>query len=121
MQTGEHRYSLEPRTDLTPEMIFETEWALALLQRTLSRLEQKQAGRKEQFDRLSEFLTGNETNVPYSELAVSMGMSEGAVKVAIHRLRQKFREVLQEEIAHTVSDPNDIRDEIRFLVSILAR
>jgi len=122
-QTGERRYSLEPRSDLTPEKIFEKHWASTLLDRTLLRLQAAamEAGNGNQFIRLKGYLTGEESEIPYSQLAETLGTTEGALKVAIHRLRRRFREVLYEEISHTVSHPDQIRDEIRFLTSVVSQ
>src|SRR5262249_38811202 len=123
IQTGENRYRLEPHHDLTPEAIFEKQWALTLLEHTIVQLrsEAAMAGKKDQFDRLKGFLTGGEERVPYSQLAGSLGTTEDALKVAVHRLRKRFRDVLREEIAQTVSDPSEIQDEIRYLMSVLGR
>jgi RNA polymerase sigma-70 factor (ECF subfamily) len=122
-QTGEHRYSLEPRSDLTPEKIFEKHWASTLLERTLNRLQAdaSQAGTGGQFIRLKGYLTGEESEIPYSQVAENLGTTEGALKVSIHRLRRRFREVLHEEISHTVSHPDQIRDEIRFLTAVVSQ
>jgi len=122
IQNGEHRYSLEPRNNLTPENIFEKEWAVTLLDQTLRALEKEfeLAGKKHQFTRLKDFLTGPETRIPYSEVAHSLGISEGAVKVAVLRVRARFREILRQEISETVSDPSEVGDEFRYLKSVLA-
>ncbi len=121
LRSGETRYGLHARDELTPEKIFERQWALALLDQTLARLQAEfaAAGRSGQFDRFKAFLTGDGVHVPYSQLAEELAMSEGAVKVAIHRLRRRFREVLREEISQTVADPDEIGDEIRYLMSVL--
>jgi RNA polymerase sigma factor (sigma-70 family) len=121
VRTGETRYSLEPVHRHTPEFIFEKQWALAVVEQTLRRLETEQISKLEIFSRLRGLLTGDESRIPYKELAKSMNVSEGSLRVALHRLRRRFAEVLQEEIAHTLSDPDDIRDEIRYLLSVLAR
>jgi RNA polymerase sigma-70 factor (ECF subfamily) len=122
-ETGERRYNREPRSELTPEKIFEKHWATTLLDRTFLRLNSDavKAGTANQFDCLKGFLTGEESGIPYSQLAANMGTTEGALKVAIHRLRRRFREVLHEEISHTVSHPDQIRDEIRFLTAVVSQ
>jgi RNA polymerase sigma-70 factor (ECF subfamily) len=121
IETGERRYSLEPRSDVTPEKIFEKQWALTVLDGVLQRLhtESIQAGSADQFGRLKVFLTGDEIGIPYRQLATELGTTEGALKVAVHRLRRRFREVLREQISHTVSDPQEIQDEIRYLMSVV--
>jgi hypothetical protein len=74
------------------------------------------AGKVELFDHLRGFLTGDSATVPYAEVARALGMTEGAVKVAVHRLRRHFRDTLVQEIAETVSDPADIDAEIEYLL-----
>jgi RNA polymerase sigma factor (sigma-70 family) len=117
---GESRYSLEPRSDATPEKVFEKQWAIAVVDQVVGRLraEAVQAGNSDQFDRFKSFLTADETRVPYRELAASLAVTEGSVKIAIYRLRRRFREVLREEIARTVTTPQDIQEEIRHLISV---
>jgi RNA polymerase sigma-70 factor (ECF subfamily) len=123
IQAGEQRYSLEPHHDLTPEAIYEKQWALTLLGQSIARLETQfeKAGRKDQFDQMKRFLLADEERIPYSEIAGKIGLSEGALKVAIHRLRRQFRDALQEEISHTVSHSSEIQDEIRFLMTVVGR
>jgi len=129
VETAEGRYQLEPRDDLTPEKLFDRRWALTLLERVLAhvRADQMSAGKTELFDYLKGFLTGDNAGAPYAEIAETLGMTEGAVKVAVHRLRRHFRDTLVREIAETVSDPADIDAEIqrfrqrRILVSHMVR
>jgi RNA polymerase sigma-70 factor (ECF subfamily) len=116
IDTGEHRYSLEPRSNLTPERIFEKQWALTMLDQVLLRLGKE----SEHFNRLKSFLVGDEARIPYRQLANDLGTTEGALKVSVHRLRRRFREILREEISHTVSDPAEVQDEIRYLLAIVA-
>ncbi|MBN2579006.1 MAG: sigma-70 family RNA polymerase sigma factor [Pirellulales bacterium] len=117
---AESRYRLEPAHDLTPEKMFEKQWALALLDRVLSRLEAEQtADRKaEQFKTLKIFLSGGRSET-YAAVAERLGTTEGAVKTAVHRLRRRYRELLREEIAHTVASPEEIDEEIRSLLNCL--
>jgi RNA polymerase sigma factor (sigma-70 family) len=119
--TAEERYRAEPSHDLTPEKIFERRWALVLLENVLARLhdESAQAGKADSFDRLKGFLTGEQAAVTYGKLAVELNTSEGAVKVAIHRLRRRYRELLRAEIEETVADAQEIDQEIRDLFSAL--
>jgi RNA polymerase sigma factor (sigma-70 family) len=118
---GETRYRLEPADDETPERLFERQWALALLERVLARLrdESEQAGRGAQLAALKPVLTGEPLDGTYAQVGERLGMSEGAVKVTVHRLRRRTRELLQEEIARTVDDPRDVDDEIRHLFEVL--
>ena len=119
--TAEERYRAEPAHDLTPEKIFERRWALVLLENVLARLhdESAQAGKADSFDRLKGFLTGEQPAVTYGQLAAELNTSEGALKVAVHRLRRRYRELLRAEIEETVADPQEIDQEIRDLFSAL--
>jgi len=121
IETAEGRYSLEPVDPETPEKIFERRWALILLDKVLSRLrdEYHRTGRGALFDVLKDLLTSGKADETYARLGAELGMSEGAVKVAVHRLRRRFGELLREEIAETVADPQDVDDEIRYLFTAL--
>jgi RNA polymerase sigma factor (sigma-70 family) len=114
---GERRYQREPADQWTPERIFERRWALTLLDRTLAqfRREYEAAGKLAQFDALKVFLTGEAGGPPLAQVAKQLGMTEGAVKVAVHRLRQKYRELLRAEIAQTVVTQEDVDDELMLL------
>ena len=118
--SGEERYQREPAHDETPERIFERRWALAVLDRVLERLRNEfvQHGRPEHFERLKVFLLG-QSDAPYAALAREMNTSEGALKVAIHRLRKRYRELFRQEIADTVADPAEVESELRFLAAAL--
>src|SRR6185295_5595036 len=96
--------------EATPESLFERRWALSLLERVLARLraESAAAGKPDQFDRLSAFLNQDSEDARYKEVADSMGMSAGALRMSVHRMRQKYRRFLREEIAETVSSPEEI-------------
>ena len=120
--TAEQRYALEPADRLSPDKLYERRWALTLLDQVIARLQSEQAaaGRGAVFEQLKEFLTSPDRGSPYSELAARLGLSEGAVKVAIHRLRRRYRELLEEEIAHTVSAPDQIQEERRHLLAALS-
>ena len=121
IENAEGRYSLEPPDDETPETIYERRWALTLLERTLARLsrEFEASGKRALFARLEGYLTGEQETLPYAELASELGMSEGAVKVMIHRLRRRFGALLREEVGDTVSAPAEVDDEIRELFRAL--
>jgi RNA polymerase sigma-70 factor (ECF subfamily) len=117
---GEERYQREPAHDETPDRIFERRWALAVLDRVVKRLQNEfvQHGRPEHFERLKVFLLG-QSDAPYAALAREMNTSEGALKVAIHRLRKRYRELFRQEIADTVADPAEVESELRFLAAAL--
>ena len=118
VETAEGTYQLEGRDDLTPEKLFDARWASLLLDRALTRVKQEYvtASKAALFDELKGFLTGANDDVPYADAARALSLSEGAVKVAVHRLRRRFRDALVREIAETVSDPADIDGEIRHLL-----
>ena len=113
---AETRYRLEPAQDLTPEKMFEKQWALALLEHVLSRLhaEMVAEGKSALFEALKDTLTGARS-LTYAAIGAELGMSEGAVKVAAHRMRRRYRDLLREEIAQTVASSDEIGDEIRYL------
>ncbi len=118
---AEQRYSEEPAHSVTPEKIFEKQWALALIDQVQCRLAAEWAcsGKGRQFDLLKAFVTGDDTLPPYKDIAVQLQSREGAVKVAVHRLRRRFSEVLRSEIAQTVADPMEVDEEIRFLFAAI--
>jgi RNA polymerase sigma factor (sigma-70 family) len=107
---------------LTPEKAFELKWAIALLEEVYRKLEaeHRQQGKTELFSALRTTVAGASDAAPYAELAAQLHMSEGAVKVAVHRLRQRYRELLRETIADTVSKPEEVEEELRYLFRTLA-
>jgi RNA polymerase sigma-70 factor (ECF subfamily) len=119
---GEERYQREPAHDETPERIFERRWALSVLDRVVERLRSEfvQHGRPEHFEQLKVFLLG-QSEAPYAALAREMNTSEGALKVAIYRLRKRYRELFRQEIADTVADPGEVESELRFLAAALTK
>jgi RNA polymerase sigma-70 factor (ECF subfamily) len=119
---AEQRYALEPAEQLSADKLYERRWALTLLDQVLSRLREEQAaaGRLEAFEQMKEFLQSGGRGTPYSELASRLGASEGSVKVAIHRLRRRYRELLEEEIAHTVATAEEVAEERRHLRKALS-
>jgi RNA polymerase sigma-70 factor (ECF subfamily) len=122
LSAGEERYQREPADDETPERIFERRWALSVLDRVVERLRSDfvQHGRPEHFERLKVFLLG-QPDAPYATLAREMNTSEGALKIAIHRFRKRYRELFRQEIADTVTDPAEVESELRFLAAVLTR
>jgi RNA polymerase sigma-70 factor (ECF subfamily) len=118
---GELRYQLEPADEWTPERLFERRWALTVLDRVLERLGQDYANQSKGklFSRLKIFLTGASQLPAYAELAGELDLSEGAVKVAVHRLRRRYRELLKQEIAGTVATEDDVADELNCLLAAL--
>jgi RNA polymerase sigma factor (sigma-70 family) len=122
LDTAETRYTREPADTSTPEQAFEKQWALTLLETVLRQLrtEYEQDGKGRLFDTLKPCLMGSRESQPYAALAASLDMSEGAIKVAVHRLRERYRERLKAEIAHTVASPADVDSEMRHLIRVLA-
>ena len=118
--SGEERYQREPAHDETPERIFERRWALSVLDRVVEKLRDEfvRHGRAEHFERLKVFLLGR-SDAPYAALAHELNTSEGALKVAIHRLRKRYRELFRQEIADTVADPAEVESKLRFLAAVL--
>lgn len=106
----------------SPERAYDRQWALALLDRVMDRLraEHETAGKVTFFEQLRVTLTADRGSVPYVELGARLGLSEGAVKVAVHRLRARYRELLREEIAGTLEDPARVDEELRDLFAALA-
>ena len=107
----------------SPELEFDREWAVTLLDRALDRLgrEQTEAGKGEQFPSLKPWLTGDKQQVSLSDLAARFELTEGALRVALHRLRKRFRELVREEIAGTVGEATHVREEMSYLLEVLSR
>jgi RNA polymerase sigma-70 factor (ECF subfamily) len=111
----------EPGHEITPEVVFERQWALTVLENVLAALRQEmvRSGNEERFQRLKGFLTGEQAGIKLRTVATELEMSEGAVKVAIHRMRRRFGEMLQSEIASTLNDPREVDEEIRYLFAVI--
>ena len=120
-EEAEGRYRLEPADDSTPERIFERQWALAVIEQSMARLRERYAasGKESHFDEMKIFLTGEKRPVPYAEVAERLGISPLAVKVAVHRLRTRFRDALREEISQTVASSGEIDSELQALYAAL--
>lgn len=120
--SAESQIGVQPASNLTAEDEFERRWAVVMLTTVYERLQAEQTDerRRDQFAALRDFLPGN-AEVPYSAVTERLKMSEGAVKVAIHRLRKRFGKLLREEIAQTVASVDDVNDEIRRLQTALAK
>lgn len=117
----EERYRLEPLDTLSPEKAFERNWAQTVIQQALAQLreEYRASGRKELFERLKDYQPGEPGTATYAELGAQLGLSEGAVKVAAHRLRQRHRQLLRAQIAQTVTTATDLDDEVRHLIRVV--
>jgi RNA polymerase sigma factor (sigma-70 family) len=122
IETAETRYKIEPETTTTPEQLFERQWALALLDTVLKDLQDQyqDEGKLEMFDSLKPCLTGQTSSLPYGELAQKLQCTEGAVRVIVHRLKKRYRDLLRQHIAHTVATPEDVDAEMQHLRKILS-
>ena len=120
---AETRYLREPATSPPADSLYERRWALTLLERSVAalRAEYEREGRVVDFDQLKGFLTAERGAIPYGEIARTLGRAEGAARVAVHRMRKRFREVFRAAIADTVAEARDVDDEVRYVVEILSR
>ena len=121
-QAAEQLYAADLTDDLTPEKVYERRWAATLVERVLSTLgeEYTAAGKGRLFELLKDSLWGERLSTPYAELAVQIGLTEGALKVAVHRLRRRCRELLRAEVAQTVVRPEEIDEELRHLLVVFS-
>ena len=108
--------------EIPPDRAFERRWTLTLLEQTMSRLrrEFERAGKISEFDRLKIFLTADKKEIPYVTVATELGMNESALRVAVHRLRKRYRELFREEIAHTLAEGESVDEELRYLMSVMS-
>jgi RNA polymerase sigma factor (sigma-70 family) len=122
LQQAESRFQMEPVTTDSPEKLYDRKWATSLLDETLAtvRREYVALGKAALFEELKVILWGGRGEVSYAAIAGRLGSTEGAVKVSVHRLRKRFREELQSEVAKTVLEPADIEAEIRYLFAALS-
>lgn len=118
VRAAEDRYAHEPAHALTPERLFQRRWALTLLDHVLARLRAETLQRQAIFDKLKGCLAEGRGS-DYARLGRELGLSEAAVKVAVHRLRRRYRELLREEIGRTVEGANEIDGEVRELFAAL--
>lgn len=118
---AERRYSLEPADKASPDKLFEKRWAMSLLNEVMGSLRKEYSvpGKRELFEGLKLSVWGEPTESTYQEIGAQLGMAEGAVKVAAHRLRQRYRELLRTEVARTVSSSAEVDDELRYLAAAL--
>ncbi len=120
--SAEDRYRLEESHELTPDKLYERSWALSLLEQARERLRQEYAasGKAERFRVLEQFLPGEHADRTYEEAGRQLGVTESAVKSEVHRLKKRYRALLRTGVAHTVPSPEEIDDEIRYLVTLVA-
>jgi len=117
-QGADTRYHIDPPDHLSPDKLYDRAWATTLLERVITRLreENEAEGRAGQFDQLKGYLMVGTNNIPYAEAAAALGMSEGTVRVVVHRLRRRYRELLRQEIVQTLADPAQADEEMRALM-----
>lgn len=120
---AEDRYRQELAAGRSPEEVFERRWALTVLGKAMARLRRESTteNQRRSFEALKPYLTGDEPRRPYREVGEELGMTEMAVRKAVHRLRRRFGQVLRDEIAETVADADAIDDEVRHLLTIIGR
>ena len=120
---AESRYAREPVTTLTPERAYEMRWARTLLEQVLAALQQEyiQSGHDRLFEALAEMLWGKDASVSYAQIGERLGMTEGAVGTAMHRLRQRYRERLRAEVAQTVAEPGEVDEELQYLLTVVSQ
>jgi RNA polymerase sigma-70 factor (ECF subfamily) len=116
------RYHIDPADNLSPDKLYDRAWAVTLLERVIARLRDESVaeGKSRLFDELKPFLMVGKSAVPYEQAGAALAMSESAVRVAVHRLRKRYRELLRQEIGQTLSEPAQAEEEMRTLFSAFA-
>lgn len=119
---AEGRYALHAVDELTPESIYERQWAMTVLERALDRMrrEQESRGNRVRFEHLQQYLTSSQGEPPYREVASRLGITEGAVKTAIYRLRREFGHALRVEVSPTVQNEKEVDAELKYLLSVVS-
>ena len=118
-QIGDTRYQIDPADNLSPDKLYDRAWAVTLLERVITRLREESAadGKAKLFEQLKPSLMAGKSAISYAEAAASLDLTEGAVRVAVHRLRQRYRELLRLEIGQTLSNATQVEEELRALFS----
>ncbi len=121
--TGEQLYDREVSRELNAEELYERAWALQFLDQVRARLRHTyaEAGKADRFEALERFLPGEESPPSYARAAAQLGVPEGTLKAEVHRLKRQYGDLLREEVAHTVACPDEIDDELRYLIQVLGR
>ncbi len=119
---AEGRYGLEAADSSTPDKLFDRAWAVALIERVCRLLQEEYAleGKADLFEQLRIFLSGDKTGTTYADAGARLRMTEGAIKVAVHRLRRRYRELLREQVAQTTCTAEELEDELRDLRAVFA-
>jgi RNA polymerase sigma factor (sigma-70 family) len=120
-QDADTRYQINPADNLSPDKLFDRAWAVTVLEHVITRLRDENSadGKAKIYEQLKQFLMAGKSDVSYTQAANALEMSEGSVRVAVHRLRRRYRELLREEIAQTLSDPAQAEEEMQVLFSAL--
>jgi len=118
---AEQRYQNDRAPTLPPDQIYERQWAMTLLEQTMSRLRQEYTGpgKVAEFEQLKCALTAERGSIPYGDIAIKLGINEGAARVGAHRLRKRFRELFRAAVAETVEEAEEVDDELRYVVGLL--
>jgi DNA-directed RNA polymerase specialized sigma24 family protein len=121
-QDADTRYQINPADHLSPDKLYDRAWAITALERVITRLRDEHIaeGKAELYEQLKSFLTVGNSDIPYAQAAIKLQLTEGAIRVAVHRLRRRYRELLREEIAQTLSDPAQADEEMQALFSALS-
>jgi RNA polymerase sigma-70 factor (ECF subfamily) len=121
-QDAETRYRIDPADELSPDKLYDRAWAVTLLERVITRLRDECVadGKAKLFEQLRPFLMVGKSAIPYPDVAATLGMNEGAVRTAVHRLRQRYRQLLRDEIAQTLANPAQVAEELQALFSAFA-
>jgi RNA polymerase sigma factor (sigma-70 family) len=120
-EAAESRFAAEPSMEQPPDALYDRRWAAVLLDRALAALsgEFEESSKRDSFERLKVFVWGEKNTLSYTAMAEQLGMSEGTVRVSVHRLRKRYGELLRAEIAQTVATPAEITEELRYLISVI--
>ena len=118
---AEERFLKEPAVSASPERQFERRWALTLLDRAMATLKEEyhSDSRQVEFDTLKEYLSAPRGSIPYADIATTLGVPQGTARAAVHHLRRRFGELFRTEVADTVSEPDDVQEEVRYLAGLL--
>lgn len=116
-QSADTQFQVADRGQIPPDAAFDREWAVALLERVIARLRKECAaeGKTERFEHLKPYLTAGKGEISYATAAATLSLDEGAVRVAVHRMRKRYRELLRDEVADTLSDPAMVDEELAAL------
>jgi RNA polymerase sigma factor (sigma-70 family) len=119
---AEERFGGEPQHALTPEKLYERDWAMTLLDHAQSRLHEEYAaaGKGDFYERLKAFPLEGKSDRPFEQASAEFGMTTSALKSAVHRMRSRYRELVREEVAHTVADPSELQEEARYLIAVMS-